>query len=308
MPTHTKNSSFILKTTVGVGCLIAASWVSAQSLAVGQNLVAGSVTGVTQLSTNLKEGGSFSWYDAGARVSVLRQLTSEFSGGFNLGYSHQGWSWSNPKAFGGQQPWSGVNYTSVGLNLGYNPTANWRLGLMPMVQWRAEDGVGTGGSAVYGAVVNAAHTFSPDLTLGLGAGVFKEFDDTKVFPYLVVNWKITPKLTLKNPLPAGPAGGAGLELSYELNQAWTLGVGGAYRQDRFRLNNSGPAAGGIGQNTYIPIFARASYAFTPKTSLDFYLAAMSGGQVKVTSADGTQTVSDNYNTGIGLGVNLSHRF
>lgn len=281
---------------------------ASQTLSPGVQVVSGSLTGVTQLSTNLDQGGNFSWYDAGARVNVLRQFNTAFSAGINFGYSHQGWSWSNPKAFGGQAPWEGINNTQIGLNLGYNPTADWRLGVMPIVQWRAEDGVGTANSAVFGGVFSAAHTFSPDLTLGLGAGVFREFDQTKTFPYLVINWKITPKLTLANPLPAGPAGGAGLELSYAFNQDWKFGVGGAYRQDRFRLNDSGLFAGGVGQNTYIPIFARASYSFTPQTSLDFYLAAMAGGQVKVTSADGNQTLSDNYSTGVGLGLNLSHRF
>jgi hypothetical protein len=35
---------------------------------------------------------------------------------------------------------------------------------------------------------------------------------------------------------------------------------------------------------------------------------MVGGQVKATSADGSLVQSDNYSTGLGIGVNLSHRF
>jgi hypothetical protein len=305
---HRAKLSAISFTALALGSLISAPAALSQTQPPGTQIVSGSVTGVTQLSTNLDQGGSFNWYDAGARLNLSRQFNSQFSGGVSVGYSHQGWSWGNTRAFGGSAPWQGINNTQIGLNLGYNPSADLRLGLMPIVQWRAEDGVGTAGSAVYGGVITAAQTFSPSLTLGLGAGVFKEFDQTKTFPFLVVNWKITPKLTLANPLPAGPAGGAGLELTYELNQAWKFGLGGSYRQDRFRLNNSGSFAGGVGQNTYIPIFARASYSFTPMTSLDFYLAAMAGGQVKATSADGSQTLSDNYSTGVGLGLNLSHRF
>lgn len=296
-------------TTLSFGAWVVSPSAMSQNLPVGAQVVSGSVTGVTQLSTNLNQGGNFSWYDAGARINMLRQFNTEFSAGLSVGYSHQGWNWGGDnKAFGGSAPWQGINNTQIGLNLGYSPTADWRLGLMPIISWRGEDGVGTGGSAVYGGVVSAAHTFSPNLTLGLGAGVFREFDQTNTFPYLVINWKITPKLTLANPLPAGPAGGAGLELTYELNQAWKFGLGGAYRQDRFRLNNSGTYAGGVGQNKYIPLFARASYSFTPKTSLDLYLAAMVGGQVKATTADGSLIQSDNYSTGLGIGVNLSHRF
>lgn len=305
---HRANLSALRFVALTLGSLIAAPAALSQVQPVGSQVIVGSVTGITQLSTNLDQGGNFNWYEAGARMNVSRQFSTEFSGAVSVGYSHQGWSWGDAKAFGGTAPWEGINNTQIGLNLGYNHNADLRLGLIPIVQWRAEDGVGTAGSAVYGGVVSAAQTISPNLTLGLGAGVFREFGETKTFPFLVVNWKITPKLTLANPLPAGPAGGAGLELSYELNQSWKFGLGGSYRQDRFRLNNSGSFAGGVGQNTYIPIFARATYAFTPKTSIDFYVAAMAGGQVKATSADGNQTLSDNYSTGVGLAVNLSHRF
>ena len=45
--------------------------------------------------------------------------------------------------------------------------------------------------------------FSPDLVFGVGAGVFRQIDETKVFPFLVVNWKITDRLRLGNPLQAG---------------------------------------------------------------------------------------------------------
>jgi hypothetical protein len=46
----------------------------------------------------------------------------------------------------------------------------------------------------------------------------------------------------------------------------------------------------------------------PSTRLDFYGVASTGGNVQAKSADGTQTLNADYNTGFGLGLNLSHRF
>jgi hypothetical protein len=58
----------------------------------------------------------------------------------------------------------------------------------------------------------------------------------------------------------------------------------------------------------IPVFARVSYALTRATSIDFYAISAIGGNVQIESSDGTQTLNNSYDTGLGLAVNLSHRF
>ena len=100
----------------------------------------------------------------------------------------------------------------------------------------------------------------------MGAGVFRQIDKTKVFPYLLINWKITDRWAINNPLPAGPSGGAGLELSYALANKWRLSGGAAYRCYRFRLSESNYTPNGIGQNSFIPVFARLSYAIDGRSS------------------------------------------
>lgn len=279
-----------------------------QPMQPGQTVTSFSVTGINQFNTSMSEGGSFDWYEFDARVRFARQFTPSFGAGFSVQYGYQHWSWSSPAAFANEAPWTGVSTPQIGLNFTYSPTPTWRLGISPSVEWAAENGVGTAGSATYGAVFLATNTISKDLTLGLGAGVFRQINENRIFPFLAVNWRITDRLTLKNPLPAGPAGGAGLELAYQLDDQWTIGAGGAYRSYRFRLNDQGPYAGGIGQNRLIPVFARVSYRLTPTTNLDFYAVASAGGNVQAQSADGSQTWNSGYRTGLGLAVNLSHRF
>jgi hypothetical protein len=146
------------------------------------------------------------------------------------------------------------------------------------------------------------------LTLGVGAGVFRQIDQTKVFPYLLVNWNITDKLKLSNPLPAGPSGGAGLELSYAFNDRWTLGGGGAYRTYRFRLNENSPVANGIGQNSFVPVFARLSYAIDRTSRVDLYAAATTAGRLSATDGSGTTQFSTNYQTGFAMALSFSKRF
>ena len=123
-----------------------------------------------------------------------------------------------------------------------------------------------------------------------------------------MNWNITDRLRLSNPLPAGPSGGAGLELSYALSDQWTLAGGGAYRSYRFRLNDNSSVANGIGRNSFVPVFARLSYAFDKTTRLDFYAAATTAGKLSATDSEGTTQLSTNYRTGIAIAVPLSKRF
>jgi len=293
----------------GLACgLLAVSIAQAQPIPTGTTVTSLGVTGLNQFDTGLSSGGSFNWQDAAANVNVTKQFTDQVAAGVNLRYNYQNWKWSGPTAFNGRGPWSSIETPALGLSFYYSPTPEWRLGFVPTVEWSGESGAGTGGTATYGAVMSAARRFSKDLTLGLGAGVFRQIDQTKVFPYLIVNWNITDRLRLSNPLPAGPSGGAGLELSYALTEKWTLAGGGAYRSYRFRLNDTGPVPGGIGQNKFIPFFGRLSYQIAPSTRVDLYAAATVGGNLSVVDSNGNMPYSDSYKTGVAAALSLSHRF
>lgn len=289
--------------------LLGFAWAStAQPMGSGATETRFSLTNINQFKTDLGQGGDFDWYSLDAGLQVRHQLNAAFNIGANVGYGHERWSWRNPVAFGNEAPWGNISTPRVGLSMAYAPTPRLRLGVNPSIEWAAEDGVGTASSAIYGAVFSATNTFSRALTLGLGVGVFRELGKNQVFPFLAVNWQITDQWTLKNPLPSGPAGGAGLELAYKVNPQWTISAGGAYRNYRFRLNDTGPFAGGVGQNRLIPLFARLSYSLTTATSLDLYAIAVTGGNAQIETADGSQTLNNSYDTGLGLALNLSHRF
>ena len=279
-----------------------------QSSKPGDITTSANITGLYQFDTDLDQGGNFRWGDVQAGVNFTRQFTPEFAAGFSLRYDYQDWKWDKPVAFGGVAPWSKINIPAIGLNFSYTIAPEWRLDFIPTVEWSGESGANAGDSVAYGAVLSATKIFSPDLVLGLGVGVFRQIDETKVFPFLVVNWKITDRLRLGNPLPAGPAGGAGLELAYTLSDQWELGGGGSYRSYRFRLKDDGPVPNGIGENRFIPVFARLTYTFNRATRADLYAAAFVNGKLTVTSDGGNGLYNDNYKTAPAIGLTLAHRF
>jgi hypothetical protein len=293
--------------------LLNTSYAFAQNFAL-QNAPVGSVStslnvnAINQFNTNIGSGGSFNWQDANVHLNNRYQLDANSSIGLSLRDGYQNWSWSNVSGYGNKTPWKGIQSPGIGLNYFQKLENGWSAGFAPVVDWVAENGVGTAGSVTYGAIGSGTKKYSDNLTIGLGTGVFRQIDKTKIFPYLLINWKITDKWTLNNPLPAGPSGGAGLELSYALADKWSVAGGAAYRSYRFRLSNSNYTPNGIGQNSFIPIFTRLSYSIDKGSSANLYLAANTGGKLSVTNVSGATAYNSGYSTGIAAALSITTRF
>jgi hypothetical protein len=280
---------------------------AAQGLPPGTVVTRGAITGFGQFDTDLDSGGSFSWEAIAVSGEVLRQFTPQLAAGLSLRYEYENWSFSDPKKFAGRAPWDNVNLPQVGASFVYTPAPDWTVLFAPAVEWSYEQGASTSDAINYGAVLVASRRFSPTLTLGAGAAVFRQLDETKTFPFIAIDWKINDQWTLTNPLPAGPMGGAGLELTYEPGNGWEAGFGGAYRSYQFRLDRNGPVPDGIGEQRFIPLFVRLSRDFGA-TSVDLYAAALVNGRLTVKNANGIELASEDYGTAPALGLSLRHRF
>ena len=134
-----------------------------------------------------------------------------------------------------------------------------------MAQFSGETDARWSSSLVYGGVVSVAYGFGSRSFIGLGVGAFANIEKTSVFPFIAINWQITDRWRLSNPLQTSPAGPAGLELSYAIDRNWEIGLAGAYRVHRFRLDKNGPIPNGVGEYTRLPLVAKISYTYKPVT-------------------------------------------
>ncbi len=269
-----------------------------------------SVVGINQFNTNLNSGGGFGWSYASASLGLLNNVSPVTTVGVSLRYETEFWNWSNMQAYnlGGKNPWGTIQSPGVSFIYSHKFDSNWKLNLIPTIESNAEQGAELGNSLTYGTIVNASKQLSPTLNLGLGTGVFRQIDTNRIFPFVVIDWKITDRWNLNNPFPGGPAGGAGLELSYAVIPQFKISGGAAYRSYRFRLSNSSAYAGGVGQNKFVPIFARFSYAFDRTTLLDLYTIANVGGAVSAIDTSGNTVLSTNYKTAPAIALSLVKRF
>ena len=131
----------------------------------------------------------------------------------------------------------------------------------------------TSESITYGGLAAISYAFSRDLTLGVGALVSSQLEDSiLVIPALVVYYQMTDQIVVSNVLgPEVYPTGAGIEIAYRPDRTQEIALGGRYESRRFRLDDSRPASrrDGVGEDTGFPsgsarpgVWSRASGSTT----------------------------------------------
>lgn len=287
-------------------CAAAAALASAHSY--GQTTATLGVVGASQLKADLDGGGKAGWNSLGVNLEIARQFTPALSASVRAAYLTEDWRFDAPTALGPTAPWGRIDRPSLGFNLSYAASADLAWFVAPQFEWAYASGASAADGLSYGAVFGATKVFSPVQVLGLGLGVFRQIDKTRVFPYLIVDWQIDDKWRLANPLQAGPAGGAGLELAYAVATGWELAAGAAYRDYRFRLDDGAAVPDGLGRNSGIPVFARLTRKFGPAARIDFYAGLVADGKLRMLDADGRAVREADFGTAPLLGITGSYRF
>lgn len=166
----------------------------------------------------------------------------------------------------------------------------------PSVRWDGEVGADPDDAVTYGVSLGAAWKLSPTLTIGPALGVQTTLEDgVQAFPFLLVNWDITPRLNLSTGEGLGATQGPGLSLSYAATETVRIGIAGRVEDVEFRLDDdrAGGTAGGTAQDRSFPIVAtlgwepRESFRLTAfagvETNADFTL--LDGGGSKLSRRD-----------------------
>ncbi len=267
-----------------------------------------SISSAYQLKSNIDGGGDVSIARNGISAGGAAFLTNRTGLGMSMSYNREEYAFSKTNGFLVQNPWGQINRLSLAARLGYKLTDQWNIGGGPIIQHAGEDGANFSDSLMYGGMVSAVYRANPDLTIGFGAGIFYRLEETRVFPSLIVSWKITDRLRLGNSYRLGTSGPAGLELSYRLDENWEVAAGGGYRSSRFRLDKDGSTPGGIGENSNWPVYARISRKLGSVIYLDLYGGAAFGGKMKLQDSNGADIRSINYSTTPIVGFNLRAGF
>ena len=261
-----------------------------------------------QFKSDVNGGGDFSVTRYFLSANGSAPISDRLRLGVGLTYEFEDYDFSNLSGFTVPNPWNRVDRVGLGARLMYRVGENWNILAGPLVQYAGEQGADFDKSLMYGGIIAASYRASRNFAIGFGAGVFYRLEETRVFPALIVSWKITDRLRLGNSYRVGPAGPAGLELGYMLDESWELAVGGGYRSLRFRLDKDGPVPGGIGENNNWPVYVRLGGKLARNINLDVYVGAAFGGKLELEDRHGNDINSVSYNTAPMVGFTLSASF
>jgi hypothetical protein len=295
---------------LGIAAALAAGLAAAAPLHAQQQSGSSAFVSVSPLfeDADLDRGGSVDVKGVLLRGGVSREFGAGHRGGLTLNYDYLDYDFDNPVAFGGVAPWGTVQRYGFSLPFSFALRDGWSIGVAPSFDWFREDGAKTSESLVWGATFSGVKRFADGNLLGLGLAAFDGLEETRFFPFPIVNWRFSKHWKLINPIAAGPTGPAGLELDYLFDNGWSLGLGAAFRRTRFRLDETGPTPNGVGEVKGMPVFLRASNTFAKTYTLNVYAGVVAGGELKVEDSSGNELRKEDFDLAPLFGFNVTARF
>lgn len=247
---------------------------------------------------NIQAGQGYSW-DRRTGVSVA------------LSYSYDDYSFSDSNDSGVVQTsfWNDIHSVSVSTPVRMGIDNNWSAFLFPSLRTSGESGARLSDTITGGIFAGAAYKFSPTLSIGPGLGVMTQLEESaSIFPILIIDWKITDKLSLETGRGLAATLGPGLTLNYQANPKWRLALGGRYEKLRFRLDKNGNTPGGVGEDSAIPVFGSCTYNVTPRATVSVVGGVELAGELKVENSKGYTVTEESVDPGIFGGLTFNVRF
>lgn len=257
-----------------------------------------------EFSSDIDHGGDFSMQRYGAEMHLKSPLSSALSMTHSLYYNYLSYDFSDA------QPWDDVQTADYGLVLDYAIDRQWAVFGGPVLGYAGENGADVDKSITGGVMAGTRYSFSRELTLGLGLVATSRLEDNvAVLPVPIVYWHISEAMCLKTVhSQPGVPGVFGAELAWTPSSRWELAGGAMYSSSRFRLDDSGPADGGVGQNTGQPVFLRLGFSPSPAWQFSLTGGAVLGGELRLEDSHGHKLAQQDYDPAVFLGAAVTCRF
>ncbi len=242
--------------------------------------------------TSLDRGGTFQVDRVGLELKAKGKISDEWRLEGNLRYLFGSYTFTNAANLGGD-PWSDINTLQIDARAQWWMNNDMALIFGPFLMWSRESGASWSDSLTGGAFAGIMFVSSQKLAWGGGIGISSQLeDDVLVYPILFLDWKFTDSMKLSS--VAGPVGLAftGVEWVWEFIDHFEFGVGARYEFRRFRLDDSGVAPGGVGEDSSIPFWARLSYRINENVAIDGYAGFIVGTEFILDDSSGSRLGSD----------------
>ena len=266
--------------------------------------------GAHQSEADLKDSsGGFArdaWF---VRAAVDYAWSQRDSVGLSVGGGAYIYDFNDESGFGGGAPWDKAKDARVTLSgrFGFGETG--QIFIVPSLRFNGESGASSSDSRTFGVFAAAAWRVRDNLTIGPGFGVFSRLENSaRFFPILAIDWDISDRWNFSTGRGLASSQGPGLTLSYQLNDDWSFGLTGRFENVEFRLDDKGPAPGGVGRDHSLPLVFSARLRPNDKLNLTVLAGVALNGELKLKNSDGDTVEETNYDPALVFGAAFEYRF
>jgi hypothetical protein len=264
---------------------------------------------VHQFKSDIDKGGDFKVNRFFVQPGVRYSTDPANSVSFTVGYGYNDYDFSGGEGFAGLRPWGAINTLRFGLPVRWSPNDKWSVFGLPTLRFNAESGADLGDAVSGGVIAGVSYKFSNWLTIGPGVGAITQIeDDVSIIPILVIDWKLTDQLSLKTGRGLAATQGPGILLEWRPTSAWNFGFDVRYEKFRFRLDDTGVAPRGVGQDRSVPISLSAGYRFSRKFSLALTGGVELAGRLRLEDEGGNKLQSSDFDSAPFLGITFQSIF
>ncbi len=262
-----------------------------------------------QFNADLGSGGEFNvkrfFIQGGAAYTVKPGNRISVS----LGYGRHSYDFSGTTGFAGLVPWKDIDTLRFGVPVSYRLDDKRQLFFLPTLRFAAQSSASLDDGAGGGALGGFVYRFSDRLNIGPGIGVLTRIEDsTDVFPILLIDWKITDRLSLETGRGLAATAGPGLTLNWRTHGSWRWLLAARYEKLRFRLDEDGPAPRGVGEDRSWPLVLGASYRFNPNTEVTVLGGVELDGELRLDDENGDPIARQDHDQAPFLALTFRARF
>jgi len=215
----------------------------------------------------------------GWQVALGRLTPGGLSYAFELGTEASFYDFNGSPVAGVSDPFNDVYDTRLGGRFLYQVDEEFEYYGGVQVGIAGEDAVGMDDSGYVGGAVALRFNADPNFALIAGFAGMSRFDDSPwLLPYIGFDWNVTERLNLRTEA-------AEVHASYQLDDAWELGLEAIYDFRQFRLNEDGPLNQGSFRDEEISAGATLAWKPTDKVTLELGAGALLWREVRFSDGD-----------------------
>jgi hypothetical protein len=269
-----------------------------------------SAGGEYQFSAGIDNAGDFNVTRGRAGIGTRFPLGERLGVGVSAAYDFADYDFDDAAVFGGGEPWGDIHtwrFMAVG---NYAVDEHWFVFAGAVAGIALERGADAFSSCTGGGFVGGGYRASDRLSVQLGLSVTSQLeDDPQVLPMFTLDWQFDERWKLHaGALEFGVTDAVGVGVTYRLDDQWSLGARAGYVRQRFRLDGSGFAPDGVGEDDRAKAALVLRWQPRPGLQVSILGGVALGGELQVEDEGGRHLFNEDYDAAPFVGARVSWQF